>query len=74
LPADGVLLEGQDFFVSQAVLTGETFPIEKKVANKVGEVAAKAGLVERINCVFMRTGVRSGTAHALIAQTGAHTG
>ncbi|CAN5624823.1 magnesium-translocating P-type ATPase [soil metagenome] len=69
IPADGVLLEAKDFFVSQAVLTGETFPVEKKP----GEVAAKAGLAERTNCVFMGTSVRSGTAHALIAQTGAKT-
>ena len=69
IPADGVLLEAKDFFVSQAVLTGETFPVEKKL----GKVAAKAGLAERTNCVFMGTSVRSGTAHALIAQTGAAT-
>jgi Mg2+-importing ATPase len=30
IPADGVLLESKDFFVNQAVLTGETFPVEKK--------------------------------------------
>ncbi len=30
IPADGVVLEARDFFVSQAVLTGETFPVEKK--------------------------------------------
>ncbi len=73
IPADGVLLEAKDFFVSQAVLTGETFPVEKKVANRVGEVAAKAGLAERTNCVFMGTSVRSGVAHALIAETGVTT-
>jgi Mg2+-importing ATPase len=69
IPADGVLLEAQDLFVSQAVLTGETFPVEKKP----GEAPAKAGLAERTNCVFMGTSVRSGTAHALIIQTGAAT-
>ncbi len=73
IPADGVLLEAKDFFVSQAVLTGETFPVEKKVAPKAGEIAAKAGLAARTNCVFMGTSVRSGTAHALITQTGADT-
>ncbi len=31
IPADGFLIEAQDFFVNQAVLTGETFPVEKKV-------------------------------------------
>src|SRR5574340_937075 len=29
VPADGVLLAAKDFFVNQAVLTGETFPVEK---------------------------------------------
>ena len=66
VPADAVLLEAKDFFVNQAVLTGETFPVEKKP----GLVNAKAGLAERSNCVFMGTSVSSGTAHALIVQTG----
>ncbi len=30
IPADGIVLEANDFFVNQAVLTGETFPVEKK--------------------------------------------
>ncbi len=30
VPADGVVLEAKDFFVTQAVLTGETFPVEKQ--------------------------------------------
>ena len=66
IPADGVVLEANDFFVNQAVLTGETFPVEKKPAT----VAANASLAERINCVFMGTSVRSGTARVLIVQTG----
>ncbi len=74
IPADGVLLEANDFFVSQAVLTGETFPVEKQVANGADPVAATAGLAERTNCVFMGTSVRSGSAHALIVQTGAVDG
>ena len=66
IPADGVVLETNDFFVNQAVLTGETFPVEKIP----GIVPAKAGLAERTNCVFMGTSVRSGTAHVLVVQTG----
>ena len=65
IPADGVVLEANDLFVSQAVLTGEVFPVEKKP----GEVEASASLMERINCVFMGTSVRSGTARVLIVQT-----
>ena len=30
IPADGVVLEANDLFVNQAVLTGEVFPVEKK--------------------------------------------
>lgn len=69
IPADGVVLEAKDFFVSQSVLTGETFPVEKKP----GAVAANAELVERTNVVFMNTSVRSGSARALIVETGAAT-
>lgn len=69
IPADGVLLEAKDFFVSQAVLTGETFPVEKKP----GIVAQSAGLAERTNTVFMGTNVRSGSAQMLVLQTGPRT-
>jgi Mg2+-importing ATPase len=69
IPADGVVLESRDFFINQAVLTGETFPVEKKP----GAVAGKAGLAERSNCVFMGTSVSSGTARILVAQTGQAT-
>jgi Mg2+-importing ATPase len=69
IPADGVLLEAQDFFVNQAVLTGETFPSEKEI----GPVAEGANLTERTNCVFMGTNVRSGSANALVVQTGERT-
>ncbi len=69
VPADGIVLETKDFFVNQAVLTGETFPVEKLA----GPVAEGAGLSERLNMVFMGTNVRSGTARVLITQTGAGT-
>jgi len=69
VPADAVVLEAKDFFVNQAVLTGETFPVEKKP----GSVAADAALAERGNCVFMGTSVRSGTAKAVVARTGKAT-
>jgi Mg2+-importing ATPase len=43
VPAGGVLLEARDFFVNQAVLAGETFPVEKCP----DQVAAGASLTER---------------------------
>jgi len=69
IPADGIVLEARDFFVNQAVLTGETFPVEKMA----GPVDAQAGVPQRVNMVFMGTSARSGTARALIVQTGAST-
>lgn len=69
VPADGLVIEARDFFVNQAVLTGETFPVEKNP----GVVAENAGLPERTNTVFMGTNVRTGTAKVLIVQTGLTT-
>jgi P-type Mg2+ transporter len=69
IPADGVVLEANDFFVNQAVLTGETFPVEKIS----GILPLKASLSQRTNCVYMGTSVSSGSATALIAQTGKNT-
>ena len=69
IPADGLILESQDCFVNQAVLTGETFPVEKSA----GVAPLQASLVERTNCVFMGTNVRSGSARILVVQTGKAT-
>ncbi len=69
IPADGIVLEANDFFINQAVLTGETFPVEKVPAI----VPANASLTQRTNCVFMGTNVSSGTAQVLIVQTGKTT-
>ncbi|MGE0450627.1 MAG: magnesium-translocating P-type ATPase [Vicinamibacterales bacterium] len=69
VPADGVLLSATDLFVSEASLTGESFPVQKLP----GAVAATAELRERTNCVFMGSNVRSGSAACLIVMTGRHT-
>src|SRR5579862_356788 len=66
IPADGVVLEAKDLFVSQAALTGETFPVEKIV----GTVPVGASLSERTNTIFMGTNIRSGSGKALIVETG----
>lgn len=51
------------------MLTGETFPVEKEPS----PVEADASLPERLNMVFMGTSARSGTARALIVETGTRT-
>jgi Mg2+-importing ATPase len=69
VPADGLLLEATDFHVSQAALTGESYPVLKTLEPS----AAKAPLSARHNCVYMGTNVRSGTARYVVARTGAAT-
>jgi Mg2+-importing ATPase len=69
IPADGIILDAKDFFVNQAVLTGETFPVEKKK----GLIPAQASLAERTNTVYMGTNVSSGSARLLIVETGRRT-
>lgn len=69
VPADGVVLAAADFFVSEAALTGESFPVQKAS----GTVDRASELAERTNCVFLGTNVRSGTARCLVVATGATT-
>ncbi|WP_211195390.1 magnesium-translocating P-type ATPase [Tabrizicola sp. YIM 78059] len=69
IPADGVIIEARDFLVSQASLTGESFPVEKRPAPTPPE----APLAERTNAGFMGTSVRSGTARMLVVVTGRAT-
>jgi Mg2+-importing ATPase len=69
VPADAVLLEAADCHVSEAALTGESFPVEKRP----GLAAALAGVAARSNCVLQGTNVRSGTARALVVRTGGKT-
>lgn len=69
VPADGILLESDDLYVSQATLTGETFPVEKAP----GAAPAVSSLAERSNCAFMGTSVSSGTARLLVVVTGRDT-
>src|SRR6185295_4170246 len=69
VPADGVVLECRDFLVSQASLTGKSFPVEKAA----GQLPADASLPQRTNSVFLGTSVRSGTAKVLIVETGLRT-
>ncbi len=74
IPADARLLEADDFFVNQAQLTGEPFPVEKKVlpAPAAGTAAtpAEAWALDAVDSVFMGSSVVSGSARVLIGRTG----
>jgi Mg2+-importing ATPase len=70
VPADGRIVEARDFFVRQAVLTGESSPVEKRP----GDLDAPAeDLVEATNAAFMGTSVLSGSATLLVCRTGRAT-
>ena len=70
VPADVRLLTAKDLFVAQAALTGEALPIEKSCA----AVPAAAGSpLELPNVGFLGTNVTSGTATALVVNTGERT-
>jgi P-type Mg2+ transporter len=71
VPADGLLLEGRDLFVNQALLTGEPYPVEKRPSPE-GEAGAHSPS-ESSSAVFMGTAVVSGTARVLLVRTGAAT-
>ncbi len=70
IPADGRVLEAHDFFVKQALLTGESYPVEKRPA-ALPDTATD--MQEASNAVFMGTSVISGSARMLVVQTGTAT-
>ncbi|BAV65318.1 magnesium-translocating P-type ATPase [Sphingobium cloacae] len=80
IPADVRLLESKDLFVSQAVLTGESLPVEKyDTLGAVAEKSASAatgpdtGPLDVANICFMGTNVVSGQGRAVVVATGRHT-
>jgi P-type Mg2+ transporter len=83
IPADIRLIESRDLFVSQAVLTGESIPVEKydtlgavtqKTTDNIEQSdIAKDNVLDVNNICFMGTNVVSGTATAIVVATGADT-
>lgn len=81
IPADIRLIESRDLFVSQAVLTGESIPVEKY--DTLGAVSQKSenadpakssdDTLDTNNICFMGTNVVSGTAKAVVIATGSDT-
>jgi len=73
VPADGRLLQANDFFVNQAQLTGEPYPVEKRPASPPASERPEAGVQEETSsadAVFMGSSVVSGSAQVLIERTG----
>ena len=72
VPADVRLLSAKDLFVSQAMLTGESVPLEKYPVLPATLKAASPGrsALELEPACFMGTNVVSGTATAVVVATG----
>lgn len=68
IPADCRIIQSKDLFVSQAMLTGESLPLEKR-EHSIPDADSKSPL-ELDNICFMGTNVVSGTAMAIIVTTG----
>ena len=67
VPADGRLLEARDFFVNEGLLTGKSYPTEKRVA---AEGTANVDVAQAEDAAFMGTSVVSGSAKLLLCATG----
>ncbi|MCE9632866.1 MAG: magnesium-translocating P-type ATPase [Methylophilales bacterium] len=70
IPADGCVIEAKDFFVKQALLTGEPYPVEK---HQCILPESATDIQEATNAVFMGTSVISGSAKMLVVKTGVNT-
>jgi Mg2+-importing ATPase len=70
IPADGRLLWENHLFVNQAVLTGESFPIEKNTDDLPSSLKSKSDLESATNSVYMGSSVISGEAHMVACMTG----
>ena len=70
IPGDCRILSAKDLFVSQAAMTGESMPVEKYALQHSMDVNSP---LELDNLVFMGTNVVSGTAKAVVLNTGIQT-
>ena len=70
IPADMRIISCKDLFISQASITGESFPIEKFSEPMTGPCAS---IADMRNIAFMGSSVVSGTAIGLVVKTGIST-
>jgi P-type Mg2+ transporter len=70
VPADVRLITAKDLFVSQAALTGESMPTEKN-ADVVD--SSQTDALSMPNLCFLGTSVETGSATAVVVQTGKET-
>ncbi len=83
VPADGVLLEARDLMLSEASLTGESFPVEKRAIPAAPALTASSAAPQPLEAtqaalardhqVFLGTSVRSGSGLMRVTATGRDT-
>ena len=65
VPADCYLLSSSGLTANESSLTGETFPAEKRA----GALDAGTVLAKRSNCLYMGTGIKTGSGRAVVVHT-----
>jgi len=70
VPADGIVLRSQDFFVDQSSLTGESFPVEKQQRQHRDTDVQEAGTD---NLLLTGSNVVTGSGDMLVTSTGGDT-
>jgi Mg2+-importing ATPase len=77
VPADLRLLSAKDLFISQAILTGESLPVEKSAPARMGaaprDAQTQGNPLDLPSVCYMGTNVVSGTATAVVVATGARS-
>jgi Mg2+-importing ATPase len=69
IPADCIIIEGNELHANEASLTGESYPVRKDA----GILDEQTELAKRTNCLWEGTNIVSGNATALVIQTGENT-
>ena len=73
IPADGRIVEFNRFYVTEAILTGESVPVEKKLADDTNADTRDGEDAEAVSKVFMGTIVSGGKATMIVEKTGSNT-
>ena len=73
VPADLRLLGAKDLFISQAILTGESLPVEKTAPEHAQMRDGRAEPLDLPSVCYMGTNVVSGSATAVVVATGPRT-
>jgi Mg2+-importing ATPase len=70
VPADGRLIEARDFFVNEALPTGESYPAEKHARD---DGVDGPEITQATNAAFMGSSVMNGSARLMVCSIGLAT-